>query len=97
MYVNAAVCVVWFMVVAGMTKVNNLKSMSFSLAGFSQSSANKMRDALLSINGVIEAVVIEGEEVAYLKVDSDQLDILALEDLPKPGIQQLMAAKDRQY
>ena len=59
--------------------------MSLSLVGIDPSSANKMRDALLSIDGVVEAVIIEGEEVVYLKVDDDQFDSQALQNLPGSG------------
>jgi predicted MFS family arabinose efflux permease len=81
MYANAVICLIWFFVVGGMTGLSNLKSMSFSLGGIDQPGANNMRDALLSISGVTEVIIVEGDDVAYLKVDADQLDSQALQGL----------------
>ena len=82
MYANAVICLIWFFIVVAMPSVGNRRTMSLSLVGINQSGANKMLDALLSIDGVIEAVIVEGEEVAYLKVDDDRLDSQALHNLP---------------
>jgi len=85
MYVNATICLMWFFVVGGMAGLSNLRSMSIPLSGIDQPGAKKMRDALLSIDGVSEVIIIEADEIAYLKVDADQLDSLALQGLAGNG------------
>ena len=72
---------IWFFVVMGMPAANNHRSMSVSLSGIDKPAANKMLEALLSVDGVIDAVFIEGEEVVYLKVDDAEFDHAMLEDL----------------
>jgi MFS family permease len=81
MYVNAVICLVWLLVVGGMSGLSNFKSMTFSLSGIDQPGAKKIRDALLSVDGVSEVIIIEGDEIAYLKVDADLLDSQALQSL----------------
>ena len=90
MYVNAAICVVWLVVGISMPHLGNVKSMTYSLAGFDDLSANQTLDALLSVDGVIEVVLIESEEVAYLKIDSDVLDTDALEILQQEQCEPLL-------
>ncbi|MEO2173917.1 MAG: MFS transporter, partial [bacterium] len=85
MYANALISVIWFFVIIGMPAANNHRSMSVSLSRIDKPAPNEMRDALLSIDGVIDAVFIEGEEVAYLKVDDDLLDSQALQKLSRGG------------
>ena len=86
MYVNIGICLLWFVVGLGLPNTGNNKSMTFSLSGFGQASDKKILDALLSVEGVIEAAIIDSEgpgdrEFAYLKVDADHLDTEALERL----------------
>ncbi len=83
MYVNIAVCLVWFMVSLSIPKTGNVQTLTYSLTGIDQPGAKKVRDALLSIEGVNEAVIIESEQIAYLKVDDNLLDKEALDQLKK--------------
>lgn len=81
MYVNIALCLIWLIVAKGLPKMGNVKSMTYSLAEDDNRCANSQLNALLSVKGVIEAVLIEAEDIVYLKVDSDILDKNALDEL----------------
>ncbi|MFT7688125.1 MAG: MFS family permease [Candidatus Azotimanducaceae bacterium] len=81
MYVNIALCILWIIVALGLPRMGNIKSMMFTLHDREQHCANSQLKALLSVKGVIEAVLIDAEDVVYLKVDSDLLDIHALDKL----------------
>ena len=81
MYVNVTVCIVWFLVSLTIPKMGNIQSRAFSLVGIDRLSANKVRDGLLSVEGVNEVVIITSEQIAYLKVDNDLLDTEALDQL----------------
>ena len=61
MYVNALVCLVWLVVGMRMPRPGNVKSMTYSFTGVDYVSANQTLDALLSVDGVIEAVLIESD------------------------------------
>ena len=81
MHVNIALCIVWILGVIGLPKLHNIKSMTYTLRENRDYCANSELNALLSVKGVIEAVLIEAEDVVYLKVNSDVLDTKALEKL----------------
>ncbi|MFT6752748.1 MAG: MFS family permease [Candidatus Azotimanducaceae bacterium] len=81
MYVNIALCIVWILAAIGLPKLNNIKSMTYTLHENGDYCANSQLNALLSIEGVVEAVLVEAEDVVYLKVDSDLLDKKALDKL----------------
>ena len=74
MLVNMLVGLVWFIIILGTPGSKNLGSRVVDLTGFSERPAKEVLKELLSTTGVIEAVLIEKEQVAYLKVDQDQFD-----------------------
>ncbi|MDC1367957.1 MFS transporter [Pseudomonadales bacterium] len=86
LYVNAALCIGWFLVSLHLKKTGNLGSRVFHLAQLAQLSAKEVADALLSVTGVTDVVVLEGEEVAYLKIDKDQLAESVLNELEREGL-----------
>jgi len=86
MYVNIALCLLWLVVAKGLPKLGNIKSMTYSLAENDNRCANSQLNALLSVEGVIEAVLIEAEDIVYLKVDSDVLDKNALDELRQNSV-----------
>lgn len=86
MHVNIALCIVWLVVAKGLPKLGNIKSMTYSLAEDDNRCANSHLNALLSVEGVIEAVLIEAEDIVYLKVDSDVLDKDALNELKQSRV-----------
>jgi MFS family permease len=74
----AAMALVWLVVAAGMSRPRNLSSLVLPLAGGERGELQDFAARLSSIDGVVEAVVIPEERVAYLKVDADRLDREAL-------------------
>ena len=83
MYANIALCCLWLALGLGLPKMGNIKSMIYSLAPSDEASAHSQLEALLSVDGVIEAVVVETDGIVYLKVDSDILDAKALDELKR--------------
>ena len=49
-------------------------------------SSQEVLNAVLSIKGVLGAELVEAEEIAYLKIDSDELDTLALDKLRQTAV-----------
>ena len=58
-------------------------SRAIELANLKEQTAQEGVDALLSIRGVIDATIIEADNVAYLKVDEDSFDDRKLENIIK--------------
>lgn len=69
MYVNAAVCVLWFIATFGMPKVGSYRTITCRIADQDALSASGVADALLSLDGVVDVALLEDEKLAYLKVD----------------------------
>jgi len=57
------------------------RSRIFSLAAFSADEIEQIRNQLSRIDGVVEAVIVDEEKVAYLKLDRNNLDEPALNEL----------------
>ena len=74
MLVNMLVCLAWFIIILGTPGSKNMGSRVVDLTGFSEKPAKEVLKELLSTRGVIDAVLIEEEQVAYLKVDQEQFD-----------------------
>ncbi len=64
-----------------MSSPRYLANMLISLVNLSESQANQLGDNMLAINGVAEVTLNFHDGVAYLKVDSQQLDKAELQDL----------------
>ena len=74
MLVNMLVCLAWFLIILETPGSKNMGSRVVDLTGFSEKPAKEVLKELLSTKGVIDAVLIEEEQVAYLKVDQEQFD-----------------------
>ena len=74
MLVNMLVCLAWFILILETPGSKNMGSRVVDLTGFSEKPAKEVLKELLSTKGVIDAVLIEEEQIAYLKVDQEQFD-----------------------
>ncbi|MDA0978145.1 MAG: MFS transporter [Proteobacteria bacterium] len=71
---NTLLVLLWLILCAGFPSLGQIGSRTVQLGGKGGRSPQERVDALSSINGVIEAVVIESDRVAYLKVDEQIFD-----------------------
>ena len=67
--VNVGLIVVWLCVCLSFPSTSPNAARTIPLGEMSYLDANQRVEALLSLDGVIDAVIIEEEQVAYLKVD----------------------------
>ena len=74
MLLNMLVGLAWFILILGTPGSKNLGSRVIQLNGFSEKPAKEVLKELLSARGVKDVVLIEEEQVAYLKVDQEQFD-----------------------
>ena len=74
MLVNMLAGLAWFILILGTPGSKNLVSRVIQLNGFSEKPAKEVLKELLSARGVKDVVLIEEEQVAYLKVDQEQFD-----------------------
>ena len=72
MYANAGIVCCWFFVCLTFRQPGDIGSRTLQLDKFAPDSAQSRVEALLSVDGVIDAVVLETEQVAYLKVDEQR-------------------------
>ncbi len=80
----SGVALLWLLVALSMKPPRHLSSQLFNVGTLSLSQAKLMSTELITVRGVIDAVVVADEGVAYLKVDRDQLDQPALFELIEP-------------
>jgi hypothetical protein len=73
-WVNGLVCLFWFLSYLTMKQPLNISSRTLDLNGMDPTTANQLREGLSSLEGVEEVVIIEGESIAYLKVDDNLFD-----------------------
>ncbi len=76
---GALVALLWLLVATGMTRPGRYSSRLLHVGPVSGQDADQLADRLGGITGVVEAVVVADEGVAYLKVDKSKLDEAALE------------------
>jgi len=67
--INSLVAFFWFLILMTMAQADNIGSRTIQLSEITNGSAKEVLKELLSTRGVLDAVVIEQENVAYLKVD----------------------------
>ncbi|MCB1773556.1 MAG: MFS transporter, partial [Gammaproteobacteria bacterium] len=79
--VGALAALAWLIVAAGMRKPGRYTSRLVNLAAFERHRIDELAMRLRDVPGVVEAVVVADERVAYLKVDRDRLDDLALDEI----------------
>jgi len=80
-YVNIAVILVWLISIIPMMNPPDVSSRTIHLAELHNLTANRLREALSSVAGVEEVVIIEDDRVAYLKVDNDRFDDDSIDQL----------------
>jgi MFS family permease len=76
---GALVALIWLLVASGMRKPGRYSSRLVNLD--SVDDGGDLVDRLLRVPGVVEAVVVADEGVAYLKVDRERLDDVALDEI----------------
>lgn len=77
----AAAALSWLLVALWMNPPRYLANMLISLTDMNQEKANELAENILAIKGVAEVTLNFSDAVAYLKVDSQQLDKSQLQDL----------------
>ncbi len=77
----AIVGAIWLIVALSMQSPGQFRNRIVSLSPLSAASIATMQQQLLATQGVVEAVVMADEKVAYLKLDRNNLDESALEAL----------------
>jgi len=78
---GALVGVVWLLLAGGMHKPGRYASRLVNFGAMAPEGAAELAGRLRGVSGVIEAVVVADEGVAYLKVDRDRLDDVALGEI----------------
>lgn len=64
----------WFLYARTIKAPANFSSRTFELADFPGVTANQLTEALSSLSGVEEVVVVESEQCVYIKVDNDKFN-----------------------
>ena len=70
----SAVAIIWLATASGMRAPRHLSSLLLNVGKLDESQAKTMFKQISSVAGVVEAVVVADDGVAYLKVDKDSLD-----------------------
>ncbi len=74
LYANAILAFLWLVLSLRIPNIGDIASRTFSYDESCRLTANQLLERLSSIRGVIEVVVIEDENTAYLKVDNNVFD-----------------------
>jgi len=74
LYVNAGVCLIWLLLLFRLQSLSEIESRTIDFRSDKGLPANEVLEGLLSIHGVLDAVLIEEECVAYLKIDSNRFN-----------------------
>ena len=75
------VAIVWLLLASGMRRPGRYASRLVNLSGMRGEPAGDLAARLRDVPGVVEAVVVVDEGVAYLKVDRDRFDDVALDEI----------------
>lgn len=78
---GAAAATVWLLIASGMRKPGRYSSRLVNIGPPDSPAAGDLVNRLRNVPGVVEAVVVAEEGVAYLKVDRDRLDARALDEI----------------
>lgn len=84
--VLAVVAGIWLVVAAGMEPPPFLSSIMLSFDHLTSDEAPLLAEQLRAVAGVHDVVVLVEEQVAYLKVDKQQLDEVALQAFPATAV-----------
>jgi MFS family permease len=75
------VALLWLLLASGMRRPGRYASQLISLDAVRREAMGDLVARLRSVPGVVEAVVVADEGVAYLKIDRDRLDPIALDEI----------------
>jgi MFS family permease len=75
---SALAAFAWLVVAAFMAPPRHLSSLLLNIEGIAPSASSKLNGRMLAVPGVVEAVVVPEDGVAYLKIDKQQFDRDAL-------------------
>ena len=78
---GALVAGIWLLLALGMRKPGRYTSRLLNLGRMEKGLAGELAGRLRAVSGVVEAVVVADEGVAYLKVDREKLDAAALDEI----------------
>ncbi|GAA5138056.1 MFS transporter [Thalassotalea piscium] len=82
--VMSAICLVWFFIAFGLKPLKKSKNYSFTTSIRSEEQAEQVAEQLINMPGVIEAILVHNESVAYLKVDDTLVDLIKVKNLLRP-------------
>ena len=77
----AGLCLLWLIVLLGFTQPRHLSSRIFTLPSLSGKELDAFKEQLAGTQGVVEVVFLEEETTGYLKLDKQELDEQALDEL----------------
>ena len=78
---GAGLCVGWMLIAFGLREPRRLSVEQLSIGVIDRDSVGALTERLLAVPGVIEAVVVADERIAWLRVDPRQLDRSSLRAL----------------
>ena len=78
---GAAAATLWLLAASGMRQPGRYASRLVNLGRAEGATSDELMQRLRGVPGVVEAVVVADEGVAYLKVDRDRLDDRALDEI----------------
>ena len=81
------IALIWFGIAITMPQPSYLSSYLLRVGRLQNEAADRLAEQLMSVQGVADAVVVGDEGVAYLKVDSKELDVSALHQFSEAGAQ----------
>lgn len=79
--VLAIIIAVWFLISLGMKTLVASKNYSFAVHSKDEDESEQLAEQLIAMPGVIEAILVHEEAVAYLKVDNKKADLQQIKAL----------------
>ena len=83
--VMAGISVIWLVAALGLKPLKKSKSYSFKMSHVSEDKSEDIAQQLINMPGVIEAILVHQEAVAYLKVDEKVADLTQIKSLLRPS------------
>ncbi len=77
---GAGAMIVWLLAALRMAEPNYLKSHLLKVGALDADRARELQETLLGIEGVGDAVLVAGDDVAYLKIDTKRIDMSVLDE-----------------
>ena len=83
--VCAGLCIAWMLIAMGLREPRRLSVEQLSIGSVERESVDALTARLLAVPGVVEAVVVAEERIAWLRVDRGRLDRSSLHALSSTG------------